>query len=544
MTFWAWILFLVGCVTWVIWWGLLSSLLEDGFDYTRGKIWALVGLLVVSVLLDYVALFPLQLRTALQPEFMWLGFKAMGYWIPVVGAIAVVAVVGIVAGAFELYKKVDDLAGGVVTVGGFLVAVLAVIWLLGYAILADSWNRASLYGQLSYEVHAASELPSTTALRFLPLGIAERCAQNRLQEPGIQLGEAQPVIEKDAVLWQLPRVPNGFFNSAYGHSDGFALVDNACGVKMARQEMQYGEGMWGTDNLIRHLRASRYWSSIVNVYYAEDRDGNVMAVAPYEDYRFDFPVMVPKWGGVFIVHHDGTTENLSPEKAAADPRLVEIPVFPEKLARAYVEAYSYQHGIRNVLFTHKDQISIPSDQASSNQMPFLVPTENGPKWLVATTAWGGHGISKIFLVDAKTGAIELYDFGRDSSLIGPAGASGYVRTAFPYVDWTRFVILEPRPIIQKGTLYWMFTVTPNDYSGIADSVLVNAGTFEVTSFGREPDQLARFLRGEGAGSKAGAIGGTPPPGLRGGVSPDRVRETINGIRKQLDDLERSLDEKR
>ena len=49
-------------------------------------------------------------------------------------------------------------------------------------------------------------------------------------------------------------------------------------------------------------------------------------------------------------------------------------LFPEKLARIYVEAHKYHPGILNRLFLHRDQIRIQDVSNLANRQPFLIDT--------------------------------------------------------------------------------------------------------------------------------------------------------------------------
>ena len=219
-------------------------------------------------------------------------------------------------------------------------------------------------------------------------------------------------------------------------------------------------------------------------------------------------------------------------------------IFPEKLAKLHVEAYAYKNGVGNALFVHKDQIQIPSVSTyySANEMPFLLPTNAGQKWFVAAVPWGAEGVYRIFLIDAITGKIELFELDKDSSLFGPNRAREFVTRAYPYFDWDKNVILEPRPVMQGSVLYWMFTITPTTFAGVTDTVLVNSSTSEVLSFGQNKTDLVRFLDGEGTGRLLG-VGGDflVGPGGQQPASPTTPTEFPNVPPEDLEEIIRQLE---
>lgn len=90
------------------------------------------------------------------------------------------------------------------------------------------------------------------------------------------------------------------------------------------------------------------------------------------------------------------------------------------------------------------------DVADGNRQPFLMATESGLNWFVSTEPYGeSHGIFKIFLVDAVTGRIKVYELPESQTLTGPVRATDYVRRSNPIVDWSRFRLVEPLPFVRQ-----------------------------------------------------------------------------------------------
>lgn len=527
------LLLVTACIGWNLFFSALFS------DYTSKKGDLILGSFVTSVLLTVAGLF--LLGPWIQPFMFHVFFNAIGWWLIVALILAVASLAGFAARSAGI---------GLALFGVGFVSWNIIVW----GIFGDAWTKQTVYDSLRYE--QLESLPDTTALRYLPLEVAYRYGDNRLQDPGIGLGDAEPIVVGDEVQWLLPRVPKGFWNAWLRNADGFAIVDNSGNVSMVRETMKYGEGMLGADHILWKLREQRYFSNISEIYYVHGPRGEAVAVAPYLSYRFQFPVMVPYWGGVFLVYGSGRIEDLTPEQAMRHPLLESVRIFPEKLARLYVEAYAYKRGIMNALFEHKDQIEIPSvrsvDRLYGNEMPFLLPTALGQKWFVAAVPWGAEGIYRIFFVDAMDGRVEFFELPQDSALIGPKRAQGYIRGAYPYFDWNTMRILEPRPVLRSETLYWMFTITPSDFSGVADTVLVNARTSAVMSFGADKNELLAFVRGNNTG-RVVTVGDAPS--LQPVVSPSlpmpassasdaELRELINDLRSLRDELRREIAELR
>ncbi|TDA69899.1 MAG: hypothetical protein D9V47_03645 [Clostridia bacterium] len=242
-------------------------------------------------------------------------------------------------------------------------------------------------------------------------------------------------------------------------------------------------------------------------------------MVPAISYSFHFgygvPYSVPHFAGVFLVQADGSMVFLTPGEAAAHPLLSGNRLFPEGLARTYVNAYQYHLGVANKLFMHQDQIQIQDVELEDeemesevNQQPFLMQTAEGLKWFVSAEPYGeSHGIFKIFLVDSVTGAIDLYELPGAETLTGPVRAMDYVRRANPVVDWSRFNLVEPLPFVRDNTLHWKVAVIPKDAAGIAYQAFVDSRNNNV--FAAETDaEVSAFVRGEVRPAAAAIPAGT------------------------------------
>lgn len=522
-------------VSWVVFFSILAERSEDSQHWWNSiwGIWSTWGIALMLTIIWIVGLAPF-----FQPLLFHVFYNNLGLWIILIAGVAILL---IAAGALAIrFAKIGEAMNAVGTVS---VVLFVIGWFITWAVMGGSWTKNHIYRSVEYA--SLTELPETTALRYLPLEVAKTFGTSKFQEPRMRLGDAEPLIVGEEVLWLLPRVPNGSWNSALRNADGFTVVDNTGEVTQVSQQMKYGEGMWGTDAISWKLRQQRYWSTFREILYVQTNDGQVVAVVPYLDYSMKFPVLVPRWGGVFLVFSNGKIENLSPQQAIGHPFLQGVRIFPEELARIYVEAYAYKQGIWNVLFAHEDQIQIPWVAAGiGNEMPFLLPTSSGQKWFVAAVPWGARGIYRIFMVDAVTGHVELFALDQRGALIGPSRAYNFIKNAYPCFDWDSFAILEPRPIVRSGELYWMFTITPTTYAGITQTVLVNSRTSEILSLGVDKTDALAFLRGENTGRPVsiGEQGANIPlavptaPSMPSNVSPETLEETIRQLEQALNTL--------
>jgi hypothetical protein len=264
---------------------------------------------------------------------------------------------------------------------------------------------------------------------------------------------------------------------------------------MVWRDLQIGEGMQITDNLFWNIYKKKYWIDIDDPYYVTYGDDiyTVVSVISYSFHNwFGLLYTVPHFEGVFLINSNGEIEFLTPEEAARSEVLSGNRIFPEKLARFYVESYALKKGVINYFFIHEDQIDI-QDVSRRNKQPFLMDTEDGLKWFISTEPYGeSHGIFKIFLVDAITGRIDMYELPENETLTGPIKACDFVRRSNPIVDWTRFTMVEPLPFITNGTLWWKIAVIPVDAAGIAYQAFVNSKTNEVVEL-KDEAEIREFV---------------------------------------------------
>ena len=421
-----------------------------------------------------------------------------------------------------------------------LVALVATVAAVAYIFTAAPLRDLKYLD--SIEANEIEEMPDTTGVRYLPYEVAARFGQNTQDDSTLVLGGFEPLDnEEGGIDWVAPREPNGVWNSFINNQDGAMVIKPDGSAELVSQEFKRGEGMALHRNVAWSLKRERFFVDHTNQYYVL-HDGELLGLVPYVSYRFSFPVMIPQWGGVMVVHPDGEIEDLSPEEAITDGRFKGERLYPEQLARKVGDVWKYRNGYWNTWSAHEDEAVIPTigatdednssggkeaknrsgtssaNQVSTNQMPFLIPTEEGPQWFLAAEPYGGSfSMYRAIYINAHDGEVTYFRPDTGSALIGVNKGLDYARATFPNYQWGRnAILLEPRPIIKDETLYWMATITNADTAGVNKTVMVNsAEQGEVTVLESYEDVMA-FVEGEDTGrtvevEEDGASGATAEP---------------------------------
>src|ERR687894_2682258 len=427
----------------------------------------------------------------------------------------------------------------------FVAALVAVAYTFTAAPLRDLKYLDSL------EANEIEEMPDTTGVRYLPYEVAARFGQNTQADSTLVLGDFEPLDnEEGGIDWVAPREPNGVWNSFINNQDGVMVIKPDGSAELVNQEFKRGEGMALHRNVAWKLKRERFFVHHTNQYYAL-HEGELLGLVPYISYKFSFPVMTPQWGGVMVVHPDGEIEDLSPGEAIADGRFQGERLYPEQLARKVGDVWKYRNGYWNTWSAHEDEAIIPeigaTDEVNSsggkaakkssgdssanqvstnNQMPFLIPTEEGPQWFLAAEPYGGSfSMYRAIYINAHNGEVTYFRPDTGSALIGVNKGLDYARATFPNYQWGRnAILLEPRPVIKGETLYWMATITNADTAGVNKTVMVNsAEQGEVTVLESYEDVMA-FVEGEDTGQTV-TVEGDGPSGGSGDPSDTSEAET-------------------
>jgi hypothetical protein len=429
-----------------------------------------------------------------------------------------------------------------------LVAFIAVVAAVAYIFTAAPLRDLKYLD--SIEPNEIEEMPDTTGVRYLPYEVAARYGQNTQDDSTLVLGDFEPLDnEEGGIDWVAPREPNGVWNSLINNQDGATIIKPDGSAELVSQEFKRGEGMALHRNVAWTLKRERFFVDHTNQYYVL-HDDELLGLVPYVSYKFSFPVMIPQWGGVMVVHPDGEVEDLSPEEATTDGRFEGERLYPEQLARKVGDVWKYRNGYWNTWSAHEDEAVIPeigatdedngsagkeakkstgassANQVSTNQMPFLIPTEEGPQWFLAAEPYGSSfSMYRAIYINAHDGEVAYFRPDTGSALIGVNKALDYARATFPNYQWGRnAILLEPRPIVKDETLYWMATITNADTAGVNKTVMVNsAEQGEVTVLESYEDVMA-FVEGEDTGRTV-EVEGDGPSGASGEPAETPENET-------------------
>ena len=332
-------------------------------------------------------------------------------------------------------------------------------------------------------------LPETSEeVRLMPIEVAQRFSRDSLQLSQFRLGSENIALVNGSLSWSFPLVPDGGILTYILKNKGIVYVDATTQERTSKivfEDFQIGEGMQIFDNLYWGVYNNHYLINLDNPYYTLTPDGKIITVLSVIEYEFhqSFGLVytVPRFGGVILIDNEGNIDRLTPKESLENPLLENNRLFPENLARYYIETLKFEKGIINRYFIHEDQIEI-RDVSYRNRQPFLMDTKDGLKWFIsAEPASASRGIFKIFLIDARTGEIENKELNIDETLTGPIKSRDFVRRSNPLVDWTAFTIVEPLPFVKEGILFWKVVVIPNDAAGIAFQAFVNSKTNDVVS---------------------------------------------------------------
>ncbi len=364
-----------------------------------------------------------------------------------------------------------------------------------------------LYLSHHLEFQKIQNLPEIdpTIVRIVPKVVGDKYAMDALQFPRYTIDGGAIVFINGTPYWGYGLIPEGTINTLVLKDKGAIYVDmSAFGkkTKIIEKSMKVGEGMYVTDNYLWQIYLRNYVVDCGKPYFVP-YGGSLYIAVPLigYDFHFRFPVYytTPKWAGVALVSPNGSVRLLTPKEAEKCPILKDQKLFPAELARVYIDSFNYINGVLNVLIYHKDQFEIADVPGQQNQQPFLVATKQGLKWIIACEPYGqSYGIFRIYVVDARTGEIQLYQPTSTKALIGPVRSVAYVKQAMPKVDWSAMTAVEPIPVIVNGTLYWQVRVIPNDASGIAYVAMVNAENPNDVIVLRTYNEVKNFLeKGEG-----------------------------------------------
>jgi hypothetical protein len=398
-------------------------------------------------------------------------------------------------------------------VGGGVFLVLLVVG----AGLAGTFAAENLGKETIQDSETTDQLLETDAQnpRVVTKAVADRFASNTLNFPQYRVSKSDITVYNGSLYWSYALAPDGLYNRYTKKQHGTVLVD----MTEQNAEVKTFEG-----DLKRGIGTAFYshykWKLLKNGEYLVDYEDPFMVVhdeeqyiaVPYTKPEFHWlplPHTTPEWAGVALIDSDGEVTDLSPQEARSNEVLSGQRLYPFDLARDRVAATKYRNGIINTFTSHEDEVELAPVPGENNDQPFMVLTEEGPKYVVAVEPYGdAQGLKEIWLVDARTGNFERY--APEDSLFGPRKAADFVRQAARTTDWNRFDPSEPIPAVVDGELYWEVRVVPRDNSGIAYIAFVNAQTSDVAEV-ETTDQVVAFMEGrQQAGNQTGDAPGREP----------------------------------
>ncbi|MEI6267034.1 MAG: hypothetical protein WCP14_04060 [bacterium] len=457
----------------------------------------------------------------------------------------------LIAGIYFLVKKVGKLRFVRTGIGAFSIqpvkdisnkttALYSVlfVFILFITILGLSFESEIRYYLAARQIDFTNRetIPEMDSIRLTPKPVAARYAQDTFQSPQETLGDSQIVLEKGKLVRVFPRIPDGALLYFINKLSGFVTVDvNTLErkVSISDQQFKYSDGIGITDNIYFQLIKKKYFVTYSSEpIYLKDDSGKWQTIVPYISYK-NFPFRVPYWGGVMVVHSDGSIEDMSPEQAAKVSYMKGNRIYPKELTNYYTESYAYKNGLINKWFLHKNETEIVS--LEGDETIIHASTKEGFKQIVVAEPYGrSYGIYKIFIIDATTGAREIIEYNQSSQLTGPIAAADYIRKSFPTYNWNNFTLSEPRPMNIRGDLYWLLSVIPNDSAGIATTVLLDAKTNKVTEVKTE-EELKLFITGQPVEVKTESTNAnTKDSNTEINTKIDQIINDLNSLKKSLE----------
>jgi len=445
--------------------------------------------------------------------FWWLRPWFHGIVLPLfhIGLPLTLILIGLIG--FAIFAGIKEQS--VITV---ILVVLAVIFFIWPTCFSGPFFMKALYENTEYK--KTEGLPQIEKMRLLPLSVAKRYADDSFQESREKLSNYTIVNKSGELVWQAPRVPDGFFIYFSNKMGGVVEVSSENSKKQIHKEtfsMEISEGVAIEDNIRFYLYKRDYWIYIPDaIYYLNDVEKEQwVAVVPFIEYRFSFPVRYPAFGGVYLVYDDGTIVKLNPKDCDKSELLQGNVFYPEWLHRKEVEAYAYHKGINNKLFQHEDQIEVADVLESGNPQPYLLMSENGPTWFTAAEPYGkAFGILKVFTRSASKSKepINILEYSEDSILTGPRRTVGYVRSSrnVTVPDWRSYATIETRPAPINNVLYWQLSIVPysetgsgseatvdkdKSFTGVYATVFIDSRTNEVFAF-KDDENVIKFTEGK------------------------------------------------
>jgi hypothetical protein len=439
-----------------------------------------------------------------------------------------------------------------------------ILW-ISSGIFGEAWRYEAYLDETN--IQNIQTEPETTGFRFLPLEVAETTATNKVSDPTVTPGNADPLINGSQAKWIVPLEPNNFSTKYTGKQPGDLVINTTADVTQDNTEFDPGYGLCCFNRGIGwNSVGKKFWADYSPRNYMTVLDGETVIVQPYLRYHLSWrgiiPLEVPQYGGVLVFRSDGSIEDLSPSEAAS--KYSGGRFFPEEMAEYFSHAYQYKDGIWNAWFTHQNMPDVPhlgsdsnngsnsdSSKTKPNQFPFLIPTDSGPEWYSAVEPYGtSKSAYMAYYINATDGAVQIYKF--EQPLIGPDRAETFVNNAFNQLKGTSFY--EPRPVVKGGNLYWMLSASASGTPDVQFTALVDAYSEDVIKLknqsevervvnGEDPRKVGEVVSSSGSGldqpSSSSAGSSTDSSSASGGESTISNAELAKELREAADRLEKA-----
>ncbi len=431
-----------------------------------------------------------------------------------------------------------------------------VVYLLWCAFVYTSTDYVLYHSYASSFTSRPGLIPSSPAFtRFTPRENACNDIANSISTTGehVDCDYSAAMITPRGFAWVAPIVPRGVLNTFWNNNPGFMVLDDSAAAdldsakRLTRidDEQKVGPGMEWFDNLQYALAKNDFFSNYDTPHYLpldDSKPDKLSLIVPKIKYGMFW--RLPYWGGVVIVHSDGRLEDLTAEKAMADPRLKGKWIYPLALTRLYIQIQNYGlgWGPATPFVWIAGKLEIEHLQGN-NQFPFVTQGNDGKPYLVTATKGQGsaRGLYRMYFTDASTGVTTFHQFGTHEVVYG-AGAAKERLTNIQGYQWYHsgdkggngvMIAVEPVYIVRPNdpTLYWKFTITNVNYSGISATAVANsARPDDIKVFPVRADYES-WLKGNNV-SPASA----PAISAAGTSVRDEVLSKIEGMTRELNSL--------
>ncbi|ADM27896.1 hypothetical protein Igag_1083 [Ignisphaera aggregans DSM 17230] len=239
------------------------------------------------------------------------------------------------------------------------------------------------------------------------------------------------------------------------------------------------------DTLLRQLKARALAlqpliDDNIEVYI----DGKIYVLIPIKTWVKGFTYSIPMLYGYAIIEENGDIHIVEAKELMQHPlarrifESYEIPIIPDDLAREWIEILRWYAGFWEVVLQRQ---TFEIRDVGYIKQPYLLFDSNRNLYWVFTVepAGEGYAIKYIIYVDAKTIEPKILVYRPEKTLMGASRIASYVQKAHPTLDWSKFMLTEPIPIISNETLYWKVSIITNDGRGVLYIDFVDASTGNV-----------------------------------------------------------------